>query len=160
MKGDVDNAAHVGGLVTGFLIGCLCRSDLVQGETYRRGYVNLLIMGVAVLGIGWIGLSIIPNNEKYYMEQMKIFSSREKEALNVYNNLSSGSKEDILYDINDRGIYYWEENLKILSNLKKVSLPEEIERRNAKLEKYCNLRINSYLLLSKGVAEDTNKYAS
>jgi rhomboid protease GluP len=90
---------------------------------------------------------------------MKIFSIRENEALAAYNNLSlDGAKEDILYDINERGIYYWEENVNLLNNLEKVSLPDAIEERNKQLKKYCNLRIESYRLVSKGVTEDTDKY--
>jgi rhomboid protease GluP len=146
--------------LTGFIIGLLCKSDLqVKEDIYRRGYMNLCISGAVVIIISWIGLSSIPNNVKYYVDQMKIFSIRENEALAAYNNLSlDGPKEDILYDINERGIYYWEENVNLLNNLEKVSLPDAIEERNKQLKKYCNLRIESYRLVSKGVTEDTDKY--
>jgi rhomboid protease GluP len=158
-KDGIDNAAHVGGLLTGFLIGLLCKSDLVKEEDYLRGYMNLCISGAVVIIISWIGLSSIPNNVKYYLDQMKIFSIRENEAVAAYNNLSlDGSKEDILYDINERGIYYWEENVNLLNDLEKISLPDPIVERNKQLKKYCNLRIDSYRLISKGVTEDTDKY--
>jgi heme-degrading monooxygenase HmoA len=139
--------------LTGFIIGLLCKSDLVKEDIYRRGYMNLCISGAVVIIISWIGLSSIPNNVKYYVDQMKIFSIRENEALAAYNNLSlDGPKEDILYDINERGIYYWEENVNLLNNLEKVSLPDAIEERNKQLKKYCNLRNKnfSYLLAKLG----------
>jgi len=154
----IDNAAHVGGLVTGFLIGYLCKSDLVKEEDYRKGYMNLVIMGIAVAGITSLGMFLIPNNIKYYMEQMKIFDSRQNQALEVYNQNSSGTKDEMLYEINERGIYYWEENLGVLKNLERISLPENIEVRNKQLEKYCNLRIECYRLMSKGISEETEKY--
>ena len=154
----IDNAGHVGGLVAGFLIGYFCKSDLAKEEGYRKGYMNLVFMGIAVIGITWMGMSLIPNNIKYYMEQMKIFDSRQSEALSVYNHISDGTKEDRLYEINERGVYYWEENLKVLNNLEKVSLPEEIEARNKELKRYCNLRIECYLLMGKAISEETVKY--
>ena len=64
----------------------------------------------------------------------------------------------MLYEINERGIYYWEENLGVLKNLERISLPENIEVRNKQLEKYCNLRIECYRLMSKGISEETEKY--
>ena len=40
----------------------------------------------------------------------------------------------------------------------KVSLPEEIEARNKELKRYCNLRIECYLLMGKAISEETVKY--
>jgi hypothetical protein len=74
--------------LTGFIIGLLCKSDLVKEDIYRRGYMNLCISGAVVIIISSIGVSSIPNNVKYYVDQMKIFSIRENEALAAYNNLS------------------------------------------------------------------------
>jgi rhomboid protease GluP len=135
MKAGVDNAAHIGGLLTGFLIGVLCKSDLVKEEGYRRGYVNISLTSLAIAGVLWMGLSMIPNNIKFYMEQMKIFDSRQNQALEIYTRLQSSSKEELIYEINERGIYYWQENLKVLKELQKLSLPDPIEERNKQLEK-------------------------
>lgn len=157
MKSGVDNAAHIGGLLSGFAIGYIIKSSLINEENFRRGFMGLIGLGVAVVGFSWMALSMIPNNIKYYNDQMKIFFSRENQALEVYNRDFTDA-EGILYEINERGIYYWEENLKMIQGFKRISLPDTIVKVNAKLEKYCELRIDCYHLMGKGVAENTQKY--
>ena len=154
----VDNAAHLGGLFAGFAIALFCKGDLVKEEGYRRGYFNLTFATIGVIGMTWMAVSMIPNNIKFYEEQMRIFEIRQNQALEIYNGRVADNKEDLIDEIDNRGLYYWEENVKLLQNLKKISLPENIEARNEILEKYCNLRIKCYQLMSLGVKEETDKY--
>ncbi|MNY67032.1 hypothetical protein D3C86_2045440 [compost metagenome] len=64
-----------------------------------------------------------------------------------------------MYEIKDRGIYYWNENIKLITELDKLNLPEVLHERNATLKEYCELRIKCYELIYKGVQEgDKNKY--
>jgi rhomboid protease GluP len=89
---------------------------------------------------------------------MKDFVDMEKMAMEVYNRINTESKEQLLYDIKDRGIYYWNENINLIDEIDKLNLPEEVHQRNAKIKLYCELRIKSYQLLYKAVSENTDKY--
>lgn len=79
-----------------------------------------------------------------FESKMKVFSSNESMALEIFNMPDTTSKDVMLYEIKDRGIYYWEENIKIVKELEKMKLPPFLVKLIPKLMKYCNLRIKSY----------------
>ncbi len=82
----------------------------------------------------------------------------ESMALEVFQLPEETPREKILSEINNRGLYYWKENIKLLNSFKELDLPWSVRVRNKKLIKYCELRIKSYRLLYKAVEEDTDKY--
>lgn len=47
---------------------------------------------------------------------------------------------------------------KLITELDKLDLPDEIHKRDRKLIKYCDLRMASYELIYKSIAENTNSY--
>ena len=79
-------------------------------------------------------------------------------ALEVYSLPKNTPKNELLYGLKDRGIYYWNENIKLIDELEKLNLPDVIHQKNIELKKYCELRIKSYELIYKAVDEDTDKY--
>ena len=89
---------------------------------------------------------------------MNDFNEMEKMALEIYSRVNYEPKEDLLYDIKDRGIYYWTENINLINEVDKLNLPSEIHQRNSKIKLYCELRIKSFELIYKAVAENTDKY--
>ena len=73
---------------------------------------------------------------------------------------SDTSKESILSELQDRGIYYWDECTKVLDSVQSMSLPEAILNKNQKMLHYVALRRSSYELAYKQIAENTNVYSS
>lgn len=71
---------------------------------------------------------------------------------------SGTSIEVILADINDTGIYYWNENLKLVTSFENLNLPDVLKIRNDMLQRYCELRIDRYTLLYKAIEQDTEEY--
>ena len=89
---------------------------------------------------------------------MKEFVSMESMALEVYSLPEGTPNEKILSEIKDRGLYYWNENIKLIESFKELDLPLPIRARNSKLKEYCELRVKSYELIYKAIDEDTDKY--
>ena len=89
---------------------------------------------------------------------MEKFAAMEVMALEVFSYHPYTPKEIIISELENRGIHYWKENLKLINSLKGLSLPQPIKDRNAKLKEYCELRIKSYELIRKALIEDTDKY--
>ena len=89
---------------------------------------------------------------------MKEFVSMESMAMEVYKLPQNTSNENLLYGLKERGIYYWEENLKLLESFKDLDLPIEIRIRNRIIKEYCELRIKSYQLIYKAISENTEQY--
>ena len=82
----------------------------------------------------------------------------EQKALGLYQLPQTSTDEQILFEIKNNGIKNWEESLKLLEKVETYDLPEVINLRNARLKKYCQLRIKSYKIIQKSINEGTDKY--
>jgi rhomboid protease GluP len=102
----------------------------------------------------------IPNDMVTYEAKIKDFVSMEAMALEVFKLPENTPNDKILYELKDRGVYYWYENIRLLESLNELDLPQEIRTRNKLLTEYCELRIKSYEMIYRTISENTDKYKS
>jgi len=153
----IDNAAHIGGLVSGILIGFAFYPSLKKPSTK----IKVISIALMTLFIGVNSYWILENTSSdivKYDQDMVAFSVLEEKALGLYSLHQSASDEIYLEEIETNGIPSWEEALKILENTEMYDLPDFIHDRSEKLKEYCNLRIKSYKLTYKFIKEDTDEY--
>ena len=92
-----------------------------------------------------------------YEEKMKTFISSESQALEFYNLSGSTPKDKLLYELKERGIYYWNLNINIIEEIDKLNLPSSIHEKNSKMRQYCKLRISSYELMYKAIEKESKR---
>jgi len=158
LKGGIDNAAHIGGLIGGLVIGYALIPSLKKPEENKLKFGTIGFLSILILLSSFVVYKKLPNDIGTYDAKIKEFVSMEAMALEVYNLPPNTPNDKILYGIKDRGIYYWNENIKLLDSFKDLDLPLEIRTKNRLLKEYCELRIKSYELLYKAIMEDTDKY--
>jgi rhomboid protease GluP len=158
MKGGIDNAAHIGGLVSGLVIGYVFYPSLKKPEATNLKYSLITLLAVFVLTTSFFVYKKLPNDIGKYDQKMKSFSTMENLALKVYRMPENSSKYAYLTEIKNSGLYFWKENISLLNEVEKYKLPEAIHERNKKLLKYCELRVKSYELLYKAIDEDSEAY--
>ena len=79
-------------------------------------------------------------------------------AIAVFNVIET-SKPDYLIKEFSKGVVLWKENKGIVEKLNSIeNLPKELIEQNAKLLKYCDLRIQHNEIILKAISEDTDKY--
>jgi len=160
LKGGIDNAAHIGGLLGGLVIGYAFIPSLKNNKENKLKFGTIGVLTCLILVSSGIVLTKTSNDIGIYDTKIKQFASMESKALEVYNLLENASNEEILHAIKDQGIYNWNESIKLIDGFKKLDLPLEIRRRDQLLREYCEVRIKSYKLLYKAISEDTDQYNS
>jgi rhomboid protease GluP len=158
VKGGIDNAAHIGGLVSGLIIGYSFIPSLKRGQEIQLKYITIGLLTFVVFLSSFLMYKNLPNDIGTYDKRMKEFVAMESMALELFSMPQTTPKVDILHEIKSRSLYYWNENITLINELDKLNLPVQIHERNTKLLKYCDLRIKSFELIYKAIAEDTDIY--
>ncbi len=163
VKGGIDNAAHVGGLLSGIIIGYAYLPSIKKPAARSRGFIVTIFLIFLVLGCSAIIYHSIPNDIGEYDQKMDAFEKNEKQALSIYrylaNNPKDYSKDSVLHEISDHGIALWNKNLSLLDGMTKLNLPDTLKNRDQKLIDYYHLRIQVYQLLYTEIKKDSLNFS-
>ena len=157
-KGNIDNAAHIGGLISGIVIGYLYFLALRKPQSVQLNNGILALVIAACLTASVIIYKKIPNDIAVYEEKMKNFSANENAALAFFKLTANATKEDSLAALTKTGIANWQADLKIVNDIKQLHIPARLKGQADSLINYCNYRIASYGLMYKAVNEESAQY--
>jgi rhomboid protease GluP len=93
-----------------------------------------------------------------YNDAITHFEAMELMALEVFDKGQNMTKEEVLKEINDRGIYYWNESISLIQSIDSLDIPNELHIQDILLIEYCQMRLAQYKLLYRAINEDTKKY--
>ena len=158
LKGGIDNAAHIGGLVSGFIAGYILLPGLRNTEEPALKWKAIALLGVVILGSSFIVYRNLDNDLVIYEKGLKEFEDTESFALSVYKLPEDTPKKDKLFVLRDEGLNYWNQNLALVKSFENLTLPPPAVKRNALLKQYCELRIQSYELMYRAIAEDSPRF--
>jgi rhomboid protease GluP len=151
LKSGIDNAAHVGGLLSGLLIGFIYLPALQKPD--HRGLSQLTLAAVVIVIIACSALVYIPMSKSdrvIYQKQMQVFYTIETNALKVFKDFDYEPAETQLSGLKT-GIGYWNKGIELVTQSDKLKLSQKIHQKNALLIRYCQLRIQSFEMMSSGI---------
>jgi rhomboid protease GluP len=155
LRGEVDNAAHIGGLVSGLIIGFSFYPALAKSEF--RLWKSMLSVGVVLLVFAFLANTVVqlPNPVGRYNKLMEEFVNYEKTALKAFNLPENASDEVYRKSIDEDGIPNWFKCQALVSEMDSISgLPQHFKDRLPLLNKYLTYRIESYELMSQAIDDD------
>lgn len=171
LKEGIDGAAHLGGLLSGFVFGYAFYYGLINKESKEINYWILGVISFLGISCSFLVLQKIPNPIERYKEaygdemdyfdlyeiKMKDFQMNESLALEIKNR-TDVDKESMLNYIENHTLYYWTENLKIVNEVEKYSIPKELLEKNSLIKKYVLLRIKQTKLFKEKINSDSDKF--
>ncbi len=161
LKGGIDNAAHIGGLISGLIVGYSFYPSLVKPNTPKLKFGTIGLLSLLILTSSFFVLTnTSPSDISKYENEMEQFVLLEEKALSIYNLPETSTDQEYLNEIQNTGIPNWESSIHLLERVDQFELPTAIHDRNSKLIEYCNLRIKSYELIHKAISERTDIYQS
>ena len=153
VKAGIDNAAHIGGLISGLIIGYAYYPSLKSPGSLNLKYITVGLLLIATLTTSFVMYHKIPNGIAKYVDKMKEFSHNEAIALDVFSGKNS-TGPGMLPIIESQGIANWNENLRILDEADKLDIPEQLKDRDNKIRQYCVIQLKKYQLLYKTIEQN------
>jgi rhomboid protease GluP len=155
----VDNAAHIGGLLSGFMLGYTflpSLRNLVGKNTFKKP--DWLASAAVIILVGSIYLTL-PNNVILFDQKLREFKQNEARNQEVYDFDSYVFKSNNIRSIVKKGLKTWNQNLKITEEIAHLDLTEPYFNKNELLKMYCRRRIQTYeMMLKIAEAEDPEQY--
>jgi rhomboid protease GluP len=157
MKEGIDNAAHIGGLISGLVIGYSYYPGMRKPGTWLKP----VSIGAMTLLVTLSSFAVLKNTKSdfaNYDKDMQAFIALEQRALRVLEAPWLFSEQQILKEFQNTGIPNWEACLELLEKADEYKLPPALKHRNSLMKEYCQLRIESYKIIIKALNEQTAKY--
>ncbi|NEU10329.1 rhomboid family intramembrane serine protease [Flavihumibacter sp. R14] len=157
-KTGVDNAAHIGGLISGFVIGVICQYELNRNSrslTYKAYSLAGLLSAVYIAGI----LYLTPNYEVEKFEALVAkYVENEFSTNSAFNYTYGTTKKEKLRQLQKEGVNVWKSNVDISAKMRRLYLPADAKRKAIRLEKIARLQHQSMIYLYREADEETTKY--
>lgn len=157
VKAGIDNAAHIGGLVSGAVIGYAYYPSLRRNNNTNINIVVSLILAATLTGSYLIYTNIPHDAMSEYRVKMILFTEKERQALAVFNGQQRPDAQ-MLKDIKINGIDNWKAGLIVLKETESLQLPAELKLRNDLARQYCLLELKKYELLYNALKFHTLDY--
>jgi len=148
MRSGIDNAAHIGGLLSGMLIGVIFYLELSGKINIKKPVETLLITILTVAGT-WYFLNNYKSDMSRFNQLLEEFSRTENMALESERISGSVTETEFKKRLQDTTLPAWKRNLEILNEMDAMKLSTVFREYQQKLKKYTQLRIEETELLIK-----------
>lgn len=145
IKGGVDNAAHIGGLVTGTILGYGAYFTIKKNTSIGLKAATLVLSSIITFSGIITAFQQFPKQYSAYEAQMKKFDELQADAMEFYTDPYFDAKIRLNQIV--VGLDRWNRCIEILDSVQSLNVSNELKKRAEKLREYVSLRIETYEIL-------------
>jgi rhomboid protease GluP len=139
LQGPVDNSAHVGGLLTGFVLGLISISAIRKENTWNT-VKRLSIIVLMAIFIIFFTLKEMPNKANEFRAVIQEFGLNDDRAQNYLRMLNESSDDAIVQEIKIQSLGFIKQNAEVLDRLDQMPIGKNGHYRVNLLRKYLLLQ--------------------
>lgn len=131
-------------------------------SNWKAAGIGLLaVLILAVITFGSILLLSDDDSLAQYHSDVAVFSENEQQTLAIYDRLATADHDALVTELDTEVIPTWQENIALIQNAStNPKLPPELVSRNEALIDYAELRLQSFRILRRMLAEEEVSYLS
>ena len=173
MRSGVDNAAHVGGLVSGFAIGYGYFLTMKKEREGQKQPAIILVVAAATVIATYLFLQKNEtgnrdrnetlqalNESKYkdgeiFFEKLNSFSEYENRALAPFNDTAQFLDESLIRRLEENSLPEWNKAEQVVEEMKSFDVSENSKKKIELLSQYIQLRKEEIAAIKKDILEKT-----
>jgi rhomboid protease GluP len=152
LKGGVDNSAHIGGLVSGFVFGYILYGGIKVPAKRMATIVAMVVITVGLTGF------YLYNNRDYtvtFLTHLERFGQLEEKALEPRKNLSGKTSDQVLILYKTISLPAWLEAKQEIDKTLSLKLTDSLQKERTFYIDYTNLRVKEISLLINNFNSDS-----
>jgi rhomboid protease GluP len=148
LRSGVDNAAHVGGLLSGVVAGYIFYLDIGKKINTGRLTTSLLIIVLTIAGT-WFFLTGYKDDSVKFNQLLTEYSMQEEEAIKGAQPGTGMTAAEFKFQLENSALPAWQNNKMIIQQMEQLNLSAALKNLQQQLKEYTALRLEETQLLIK-----------
>lgn len=155
--GNIDSAAHIGGLLAGLAMGYIYYPSIITPRLTALKFATVALLTICVGAGSVYAFQRMPRDEATYYNLMNKFDALDEKTSHLSENASNLPPKETLDFLKNQARSY-QQGVVLLQQTKTLRVSEEDHQHAEKLINYCNLKIQGAQLYYRAINENTNRY--
>lgn len=160
LKGGIDNAAHIGGLLSGVALGFALYGALKKPEDRTIQWASVVVPSLLLFGGGSFALSKLPADDNRFYRLVEEFQVLEQRGLSPFRLPEHATRVQQLIQVQDSALSAWSEAVELLKGLDGMELSAALSERREQFQRYAALRLENMELLERALLRDDDAMSS